>query len=132
MKMDLTFWLGVAAFGLSVFAILLAVYLYLCANARNNLIVEIKEVLAKCRDCNSWDDKSESKLFQYIGAEETRLGRYTLKALVEIRNRTYEYWKVHLEMDGHGDAYPFRVPFCTWREFFKYDLLGATPDEFVP
>lgn len=132
MKVDLTFWLGVAAFGLSVFAILLAVFLYLCTNARNNLIAEIKEVLAKCRACNSWDDKSESKLFQYIGAEETRLGRYTLKALVEIRNRIYEYWKVHLEMDGHGDAYLFRVPFCTWREFLKYDLLGAEPGEFVP
>lgn len=132
MTTDITFWLGIAAFVLSIFAILLAIFLYLCTNARSNLITEIKEVLVKCRACDSWDDKSESKLFQYIGAEECRLGRYTLRALVEIRNRTYEYWKVHLEMEGRGDDYLFRVPFCTWKQFIKYELFGANTGEFIP
>ena len=132
MKNDITFWLGIAAFLLSIFAILLAIFLYLCTNARNNLISEIKEILVKCRACDSWDDRSELKLFQYIGAEETRLGRYSLRALVDIRNRTYEYWKVHLEMEEKGDEYLFKVPFCTWKRFLRYELFGAKADEFIP
>ena len=132
MTLDITFWLGVAAFILSIFAILLAIFLYLCTNARNNLISEIREVLINCRKCDSWDERSELKLFQYIGAEENRLGRYTLRALVEIRNRTYEYWKVHLEMEERGDDYPFPVPFCTWKRFLRYELFGTKTDEFIP
>jgi hypothetical protein len=124
--------LGILAFALSLFSILLAIFLYYCANARNSLIGEIREVLEKCRECSSWDDRSELKLFQYIGAEENRLGRYTLKALVEIRNRTYEYWKVHLEMDGKGDEYPYRIPFCTWKQFLRFELFGTKTDKFIP
>ena len=127
-----SFWVGIFAFILSIFAIALSIFLYVCSNERNNLVSEIKEVLGKCRACKSWDERSEMKLFQYIGAEENRLGRYTLKALVEIRNRTYEYWKVHLEMEGREDDYPFCIPFCTWKAFLKYELFGSRTDEFVP
>lgn len=126
------FWVGILAFALSVFSIFLSLFLYYCSNARNNLIGEIKEVLGKCRTCESWDERSEMKLFQYIGAEEDRLGRYTLRSLVEIRNRAYEYWKVHLKMEGREDDNPFGVPFCTWKNFLKYELLGSKPDEFIP
>lgn len=132
MKIDITFWLGIAAFLLSIFAILLAIFLYLCTNARNNLMSEIKEILVKCRECDSWDERNELKLFQYIGAEENRLGRYTLRALVEIRNRTYKYWKVHLEMEERGDDYPFPDPFCTWKRFLRYELFGIKTGEFIP
>ena len=127
-----TFWIGILAFVLSIFSIGLSLFLHYCSNARSNLIREIKEVLGKCRECESWDDRSELKLFQYIGAEENRLGRYTLKALVEIRNRAYEYLKVHFEMEGREDDFPFCVPFCTWKNFLKYELLGSKPDEFIP
>lgn len=129
---NITLWLGIAAFFLSVFAILLSIYLYLCTNARNNLMAEIKEVLCTCRACRSWDDRSEMKLVQYIGGEENRLGRYSLRALVEIRNRAYEYWKVHLEMEERGDEYPFRVPFCTWKQFLRCELLGGKVDKSIP
>jgi hypothetical protein len=71
----INFILGILAFVLSVFSIILAIFLYYRAIARNNLIEEIKDVLGKCRECNSWDDRSELKLFQYIGAVENRLGR---------------------------------------------------------
>ncbi len=128
----INFILGILAFVLSVFSIILAIFLYYRAIARNNLIEEIKDVLGKCRECNSWDDRSELKLFQYIGAVENRLGRYTLEALVEIRNRTYEYWKVHLEMDGKGDEYPYRIPFCSWKQFLRFELFGTKTDKFIP
>lgn len=132
MKAEIGFWIGVAGFILASVSIVLSALLYLFSNARANLIQEIHEVLQTCRNCALWDDRSEMKLFQYIGAEENRLGRYGIKALVEVRNRAYEYWKVHLEMDNRGDEYPYRVPFCTWRQFLRYELFGSRTDEFVP
>ena len=132
MKAEIGFWIGIAGFILAIGSILLSTFLYLFSNARTNLIREIREVLQMCRQCDSWDDKSDMKLFQYIGAEENRLGRYGTKALVEVRNRAYEYWKVHLEMDDRGDEYPYCVPFCTWRQFLRYELFGSRADEFIP
>lgn len=69
MKAEIGFWIGIAGFILAIGSILLSTLLYLFSNARTNLIREIREVLQMCRQCDSWDDKSDMKLFQYIGAE---------------------------------------------------------------
>lgn len=122
---------GLVALLLSVLSILLAYWLYLCANARNNLVSQIRDVLSQCRACESWDDRSEMKLFSYIGAEEARLNCYRLRALVEIRNRAYDYLYLHQKMDDECAERMFRSPFCTWRQFVKYELLGAKTGNFV-
>jgi len=130
-KSEISFWIGVAGLVLAVFSVLLTLALHCLANARANLILEIKDVLNVARKCESWDDKSEEKLFQYIGAVEDRLGRYSVKALVEIRNRAYEYWKVHLKMEGREEDFPYRTPFCTWRQFLRRELLGNCVGVYV-
>ena len=79
--------LSIVSLLLAMISLGVAFWLYLCANARADLIAHIRDVLAECRRCESWDDRSELKLFSYIGAEERRLQSYRLKALVEIRNR---------------------------------------------
>lgn len=123
--------IGLVALLLAVFSIGLALWLYWCSNARANLIAHIREVLSQCRECESWDEKSEDKLFSYIGAEESRLNCYRLKSLVEIRNRAYDYLFVHQQMDDENAERLYNTPFSTWGQFVKRELLGASTGEFV-
>lgn len=123
--------LGIVSFLLALISLFVSFWLYLCTNARANLIAQIREVLSQCRACESWDDKSEMKLFSYIGAEENRLNSYRLKALVEVRNRAYDYLYVHQKMDDEDAERMYNSPYCTWRQFLKYEVLGAKTDELA-
>lgn len=123
--------LGIVSFCLAILSIAVSFWLYLCANARINLITQIREILSQCRACKSWDDRSEMKLFSYIGAEENRLNSYRLKSLVEVRNRAYDYLYVHQKMDDKDAERIYNSPYCTWRQFLRYEVLGAKTDELA-
>lgn len=44
---------------------------------------------------------------------------------------SYDYLYVHQKMDDEYAERMFRSPFCTWRQFVKYELLGAKTGDFV-
>ena len=123
--------LSIVSLVIALISLGVAFWLYLCANARADLIAHIKEVLEECRRCESWDDRSELKLFSYIGAEEKRLQSYRLKALVEIRNRAYDYLYVHQKMDDEDAERIYNSPYCTWWQFLRYEVLGAKAGELA-
>lgn len=123
--------LSIVSLVLALISLGVSFWLYLCNNARANLIIHIREILSQCRACKSWDDRSEMKLFSYIGAEENRLNSYRLKALVEVRNRAYDYLYVHQKMDDENAERIFNSPYCTWRQFLRYEVLGAKTDELT-
>ena len=70
---------------------------------RSRLSEEIKEIFAACRNCVSWDERSESKLPQWIEYVAEPMTDYTsLSKLVRIRNSLRRYLEVHQQNDRDG------------------------------
>ena len=60
----------------------------------------IEEMLLKCRSCQSWDDKSELKLHQWIEYVPENMIRYTsLVNIFRIEESIKRYLRIHEEAD---------------------------------
>lgn len=65
---------------------------------RVKILDDIKEILEKCSGEESWDDRSELKLYSWIenrSEEEIQISK--LSDLILIRNNLERYYKLHLE-----------------------------------
>jgi hypothetical protein len=67
---------------------------------RKRVLKEIENILLRCRNMRSWDDRSESKLYRWLnGRFEINLYSSKLSDLFLIRDSLQEYLRVHEEMD---------------------------------
>lgn len=65
---------------------------------RAKVLDDIKKKLEKCRSLQSWDDKSELKLFSWIeNRSEEKVEISKLSDLILIRKNLKEYYKLHIE-----------------------------------
>ncbi|MEA4832480.1 MAG: hypothetical protein VB118_07670 [Oscillospiraceae bacterium] len=66
---------------------------------RKAIIADISMKLEKCRELDSWDDKSELKLYQWLeGRTEDELPLSSVSDLILISKNIDEYYDIHLEM----------------------------------
>ena len=62
----------------------------------------IQHLLAECRECKSWDDRSEYKLSQWIEYLPEHMIPYTsLSKLLRIEESLMRYLSIHREMDSN-------------------------------
>lgn len=70
---------------------------------------DIADLLTQCRETEGWDEKSESKLWQWMpGVAEDQVHNCNLRKLYEIRRSLRDYLHVHLWGWDPGSA-PGRV-----------------------
>ena len=67
---------------------------------REDMIRRIKNLLELCRQFKSWDDRSESKLSQWMESVPEGMMPYTsLSNLMKIESNLHRYLSIHEEMD---------------------------------
>jgi predicted nucleic acid-binding protein len=70
---------------------------------RYRMSQQAKDLLAACRRCHSWGERSEYKLPQWIEyVDEPMIPFTSLPKLVRIKNSLKEYLEVHQKMDADG------------------------------
>jgi len=70
---------------------------------RDRLSSQVAALLAECRNCTSWGERSEYKLPQWIEYVDEPMIPYTsLPKLLRIKNSLEKYLEVHRQMDGDG------------------------------
>jgi hypothetical protein len=118
MDMTLTFFFG--AIGLS------GVTLFgLYSRSRENLMVDIRNLLEDCRKLSSWDDvRSELKLMSWIEGDERELHKKSLLDLHRVRNSMIKYYQVHLEMQEGAEHGDFQSPPQSLARFVVHEVLG--------
>ncbi len=68
---------------------------------RNEGCDHIEEMLLKCRGCQSWDDKSEDKLSQWLEYVPEHMIRYTTLAhILRIEENIKRYLRIHEVADN--------------------------------
>lgn len=93
--------------------------------ARENLILDIRNLIEDCRGLPSWDDvRSELKLSSWLEGEEKQLHWRPLKSLHRARESMARCYWVHMEMQEgaeYGDFQPSPQPFS---QFVVREMLG--------
>lgn len=75
---------------------------------RSDLISSVHSLLASCRSCRSWRERSEYKLPQWLDHVPESMVPYTsMPNLVRIEQSLGRYLSVHKKMDDHQD--------CDWQ-----------------
>lgn len=81
-------------------------------NQKSKVMCDITALIAACRRLNSWDDRSELKLYSWLNNHfEDDLAELQIDELVSVRQSVLDYFKLHIEMDE--------------------ELLHATEDDFT-
>ncbi|MBU4318367.1 MAG: hypothetical protein KKF30_13985 [Proteobacteria bacterium] len=106
----------------------------LYSSRKQALLHHIDGMLKHLRNMETWDDRSESKLFQWmLESDESTLHYRSLLELRNILNSLTSYWAVHVSMDSDEDLTPeelvsdFNKEPETWslrfifKEFFSPD-----------
>ena len=96
---------------MSIISIILAIcgvsIFSLYSTRKNALLNHIKELLKHLRSMDSWDDRSELKLFQWMHeSDESTLHYRSLLELRNILNSLISYWAVHHSMDEDIESPP--------------------------
>ena len=92
---------------------------------RENLMIDIRNLLEDCRKLSSWDDiRSELKLISWIEGDERQLHKKSILELHRIRNNMAKYWQTHLEMDENEPYGAFQTEPQTFHRFLLYEILG--------
>lgn len=69
-------------------------------NLRKQLLLDIQELFAKCREKKSWDNRSELKLNQRLeDGQESEIPLSNLSDLFLIKDNIQEYLQVHIDME---------------------------------
>jgi len=76
----------------------------LFTRSKDHLILDIRNLLEDCRGVESWDDRSELKLYSWVGGDERGLHRRSWFALRRVYQDLLRYYRIHLEM---ADGVPF-------------------------
>ena len=84
---------------LAILLSLLAILLHVYTERKRALLLDIEHILKCCRDTESWDDRSEYKLFSWMGTEEGTLHNYSLLELQKTRSSLIKYMQIHINMD---------------------------------
>lgn len=79
--------------------VLFAFYIY----EKSNLIQDIKGAVKACKDQESFDDRSETKLISWLEGTEEELHRKSLWRLKKIKNEMWRYLDIHIQMDIDSD-----------------------------
>lgn len=67
---------------------------------RSSILCDITSLLAACRRMNSWDNRSELKLYSWLEEHsEDELGEEDIQTLEIILKSVIEYLQIHIEMD---------------------------------
>lgn len=79
----------------------------LYSSRKQALLHHIDGMLKHLRNMETWDDRSESKLFQWmLESDESTLHYRNLLELRNILNSLTSYWAVHVSMDSDEDLKP--------------------------
>lgn len=82
----------------------------LYSSRKQALLHHIKEMLKHLRSMDSWDDRSELKLSQWmLGSDDSTLHYRSLLELRNILNSLTSYWAVHFSMDDDVDLPPEEI-----------------------
>ena len=116
--MTLTILFGILGFsGISIFG--------LYSRARENLIIDIRNLLEDCRKLSSWDDvRSELKLMSWVEGDEREIHKKTLRDLHRVRNSMVTYYQVHLEIQEGEEYGASQTPSQPLSRFVIHEMLG--------
>ncbi len=82
----------------------------LYSSRKQTVLHHIKEMLEHLRLMDSWDDRSELKLSQWmLGSDDSTLHYRSLLELRNILNSLTSYWAVHFSMDDDVDLPPEEI-----------------------
>lgn len=103
----------------------------LYSQRKEALLYHIKELLNHLRTMDSWDDRSELKLFQWMGeSDEGTLHYRNLLELRNILNGLYSYWAVHISMEE--DISPDEIIRGFNKQAEKWSLKFIIKELFFP
>lgn len=105
----------------------------LYSRRREALLHHIKELLKHLRTMDSWDDRSELKLFQWmLDTDETTLHYRNLLELRNILNSLTSFWAVHHSMDEDVNLPPEEIVTSFNEEPQKWCLRFIVRELFFP
>lgn len=121
---------------ISIVAIILAIggvsVASLYSSRKQALLHHIDGMLKHLRTMETWDDRSESKLFQWmLESNESTLHYRSLLELRNILNSLTSYWAVHVSMDSDEDLTPEELVYKDpekWSAIFIFKELFS-PDK---
>ncbi len=122
---------------ISIVAIILAVggvsVFSLYSTRKQALLHHIKGMLANLRSMDSWDDRSELKLSQWmLGSDESTLLYRNLLELRNILNNLSSYWAVHVSMEDDVNLPPEEIVNDFNKEPKKWGLRFIVKELFFP
>jgi hypothetical protein len=105
----------------------------LYSSRKTALINHINGVLKELRSMDTWDDRSESKLFQWmLETDENTLHYRTLLELRNILNSLISYWAVHYSMNDDVESKPENIVKNFNKEPKKWSLWFIVKELFSP
>ena len=119
MSIVLTIVITVAA---TILSIAFAISVPCWFDFKKRLQKDIERLLVECREADNWDEKSESKLFQWMeGVEEDELYNCSLLKLRKIRSDVSDYLYIHVYgRDPVPDAGPIESLLQNWADRLRY------------
>ncbi|MFC1485851.1 hypothetical protein ACFL55_02365 [Candidatus Latescibacterota bacterium] len=84
---------------MGLFVGLLSLICFYYYTEKDKIIKDINEIIEDCRGCNSFDEKSESKMYSWLELGEGGLHRKSLFTLKKIKKEMERYYKIHFEED---------------------------------
>lgn len=94
---------------------ILGVNLYgLYTREKDTLLKDIEKLIEDCKSCESFDERSEYKMPEWLELSTGELHRKSLFSLRRIRKEMQKYYKIHLDEDLE-------------KEFGKEDESGNIP-----
>jgi hypothetical protein len=105
----------------------------LYSRRREALLYHIKELLKHLRTMDSWDDRSELKLSQWmLGSDESSLHYRNLLELKNILQSLISYWAIHISMDEDEYLRPEEIVHSFKKEPEKWSLRFIVKELFSP
>jgi hypothetical protein len=105
----------------------------LYSSRKSELIKHIEGLLKMLRSMDAWDDRSESKLFQWmLNSEESTLHYRSLLELRNILNSLVSYWAVHHSMNEDVDLKPEEIVINFNKKPDKWSLRFLLKELFLP
>jgi len=100
---------------------------------KSALLNHIKALLKHMRSMDSWDNRSEVKLFQWMcESDEGTLHYRSLLELKNILNSLFSYWAVHFCMDEDVESSPEATIKDFNKEPEKWSLRFIVKELFSP
>ncbi len=117
-----TLWLTVLGIALGVLGIAATILTVMWVEFVNRMREDIKLILKRCRETPNWDDRSETKLSQWLlGTDESKIHHCGLFRLRRIRASLNDYLYIHLYgRDPIAQPGPLESTLHGWAERLRY------------